>query len=59
MPKQKGDEQRWYVCGQCGDEQYYLIDEEPPVPCPDCGWEHKSVRKYDLPSEIKVDLSAL
>lgn len=58
MAKNKGDEQKFYICGQCGDEQYYLIGEEPPVPCPDCGWVHKARKKHDIPAEIKVDLGA-
>ena len=55
MTRRKDDEQRFYVCGQCGDEQYYLVGEEPPVPCPDCGWNHKA-REKELPAEIKLDL---
>lgn len=58
MSKNKGDEQSWYVCGQCGDEQYYLTGEEAPVPCPDCGWAHKARKQRDVPPEIKVDLGA-
>lgn len=45
-----------YVCGQCGNEQYAIIGQEPPVPCVDCGWAHRDLKKYDLPSEIKLDL---
>lgn len=50
-------QQTFYICGQCHDKQWYLKTEEPPVPCPDCGWNHKDRAKYDLPSEIKLDLS--
>lgn len=47
----------FYVCGQCGDKQYHLVNEEPEIPCPDCGWYHKERKKYDVPGEIRVDLS--
>ncbi len=53
----KGDEQEYYSCGQCGSKIFNLIGEAPTVPCPDCGWYHKAKRKYDMPSEIKIDLS--
>jgi rubrerythrin len=58
MAKNKGDEQKWYICGQCKDPQYYLVGEEPPVPCPDCGYHHKGRDYRDVPPEIKVDLGA-
>lgn len=51
------NKQTFYICGQCKDKQWYLITENPPVPCPDCGWNHKDRLKYDIPSEIKLDLS--
>ena len=56
MTKRKDDEQRFYICGQCKDEIYYLVGEEPVVPCPDCGWAHRDRKKYDLPPEIRVGL---
>lgn len=51
------NKQSFYVCGQCKDKQWYLVSETPPIPCPDCGWWHKDRLKYDLPSDIKIDLS--
>lgn len=58
MTKRNGeDEQTFYVCGQCLDKQWYLRSEQPPIPCPDCGWWHKDDLKYDLPSNFKIDLS--
>lgn len=51
------DEENFYICGQCHLEQYYLRTDEPPIPCIDCGWYHKDREKYDLPSEIKLDLT--
>ena len=51
------DQEHFYVCGQCGNEQYALTSEELPVPCIDCGWVHREKRKYDLPSKIKLDLT--
>lgn len=51
------DKMTYYVCGQCKDRQYYLPSETPPVPCPDCGWNHKDRKKYDMPSEVKLDLT--
>ena len=59
MTRRKDDEQKFYICGQCKDKQYYLVGEEPPVPCPDCGWNHKGRKKYELPAEIKLDLGTL
>lgn len=53
----RDDRQSFYVCGQCRDKQYYLSSEDPPIPCPDCGWMHKDRRKYVIPPVIKVDLS--
>jgi DNA-directed RNA polymerase subunit RPC12/RpoP len=58
MTKRNGeDEQTFYVCGQCLDKQWYLKSDSAPVPCPDCGWWHKDILKYDLPSDFKIDLS--
>lgn len=51
------NKQTFYVCGQCNDKQWYLVTEQAPIPCPDCGWWHKDKLKYNLPSEIKLDLS--
>lgn len=51
------DEEHWYICGQCGYEQYAVIGDEPLIPCVDCNWPHREVRKYDLPNEIKLDLT--
>ena len=51
------DEESFYVCGQCGLEQYYLKSDEPPVPCIDCGWEHKAMKKFDLPDKIRLSLN--
>ena len=57
MPLTKDDEQAFYICGQCGDKQHYLKNEDPPNPCPDCGWQHKSLAKDAIPSVIKLDLT--
>ena len=51
------DEQTFYVCGQCHDKQWYLKTDEPPVPCPDCGWWHQAVEKNSVPAEIRLDLT--
>jgi rubrerythrin len=50
-------EETWYICGWCGLEQYAVKGTEPPVPCVDCGWAHREKKRYDLPSEIKLDLT--
>ncbi len=55
--KRLEDQQTYYICGQCKDKQWYLKTEEPPNPCPDCGYVHLSRDKYDVPSEVKLDLS--
>lgn len=58
MPENRSvDKQTFYICGQCGDKQWYLATEQPPVPCPDCGWHHKDRKKNNLPSDIRLDLS--
>ena len=46
-----------YVCGQCGLEQYAVVGQELPVPCVDCGWNHRAKKKHDLPSDVKMDLT--
>jgi hypothetical protein len=51
------DEQSFYICGQCKDKIYHLKSEEPVIPCPDCGWCHGANKKYEIPSEIKLDLT--
>jgi uncharacterized C2H2 Zn-finger protein len=51
------DRERFYICGRCHFEQAYLPGEEPIVPCPDCGWVHKTRSPNDVPSEIKLDLT--
>ena len=51
------DKEHFYICGQCGYEQYAIISDELPVPCVDCGWVHRDKKKYQIPSEIKLDLT--
>ena len=51
------DREHFYICGQCGLEQYAKVGEELPVPCVDCDWVHREKKKYDIPSEIKMDLT--
>jgi len=53
----KENEQTYYVCGQCKDKQWHLKSEAPPIPCPDCGWWHKDMKKDSVPSEFKIDLN--
>lgn len=63
MNKKGGDRKRdsfqsYYVCGQCRTKIFHLQTEEPVVPCPECGWAHRELRKYrDMPTEIKLDLT--
>ena len=47
------------ICGQCTYPIPYLAKDEPPEVCPECGWEHlrESYKKYDVPSEFKLDLT--
>jgi hypothetical protein len=54
----------YYKCGQCGAIVEYLLSEGIPDICPDassasgdCAYEHKTRDKYDVPSEIKLDLT--
>ena len=49
--------EHWYICGQCGYKQYALISDDLPVPCVDCAWPHRELKKYDLPGQIKMDLT--
>ena len=57
MKTTKDDEQTFYICGQCKTKIYYLKSDSPPVPCPECTWNHKDRDVYDVPSTIKLDLS--
>lgn len=50
-------QEHFYICGQCGIEQYAVVGEEAPVPCVDCGYSHRELKKYDIPSEIKLNLT--
>lgn len=38
-------------------EIYHLKSEEPPIPCPECGYCHKDRPVYDVPAEIKADIN--
>ncbi len=52
------DLQSYYNCGQCNTKIFHLKSDEPVIPCPECGWQHKEVRKYaDMPSRIKIDIN--
>ena len=51
------DKEHFYICGQCGLKQYAQVGDDLPIPCVDCGYEHRDLPKYDLPSEIKLDLT--
>lgn len=51
------DEQLYYICGRCRHKIYFLVTEDAPVPCTECGFEHKSRLVTDVPSETKIDLS--
>ena len=55
--KTQDDVQNYYICGQCKDKQRYLVGEDKPIPCPDCGWQHGDRKKYDVPDEIRIDLN--
>ena len=44
------------MCGKCNTPIEYLVTEEPPVPCPDCGWNGKEKKYKDIPFPLKVDL---
>lgn len=45
-----------YVCGQCGEEVYYLRGKKAPKECPECGWRHQARKKYSVPSEFRLSL---
>lgn len=51
------NKQTYYICGWCNDKQWYLVTDKPPVPCPDCGWYHLNQLRYNLPTEIKLNLA--
>lgn len=53
----KDDVQSTYRCGNCRQDIFYLATEEPPVPCPECGWFHTTKRITDVPPEVKLDLT--
>jgi len=47
---------QYYICGQCKTPIEYGMNEEPPIPCPDCGWMHFTRDKYDVPEDIKYPI---
>jgi len=58
MPDIKAeDKYGFYICGQCGSKIEYLITDGISDKCPDCDYEHLDRDKYDVPSEIKLDLT--
>lgn len=58
MTKRTSDtREKHYVCGQCGEEVYYLVKKNPPDVCPECGWRHKARKKYSVPSEVRLNLN--
>ena len=54
---QNDDRQNNYICGKCRYQIDYLASDEPPVPCPECGYEGKEIRITDVPSKVKLDLT--
>jgi len=57
MTSKQDRQETGYICGQCHLEQSYLVSEQPPNPCPSCGWTHLTRRPDDVPSEIKIRLA--
>lgn len=51
------DVEHGYKCGQCGFFQYAVVGEKAPVPCVDCGYVHRERKKYEIPPQIKLDLT--
>ena len=56
-PRTDDDIERSYRCGQCDTDIEYLANEEPTVPCPDCGWWHKDRKKDSVPEVVRLDLT--
>lgn len=48
---------KYYICGQCKTPIEYCVTDEPPIPCPDCGWVHKERDKKDIPENIKYPIN--
>jgi DNA-directed RNA polymerase subunit RPC12/RpoP len=46
MKRVKGDEQTFYICGNCKEKIFYLKTEEPPIPCPECDVDVTITGKY-------------
>ena len=57
MSRVDEDLQGYYICGQCETKIFHLLSDEPTIPCPECGWNHKDRKKYIIPPKIKLDLS--
>lgn len=56
--KLKGERKyQYYICGQCKTPIEFLPNENPPIPCPDCGWQHGERPKRVLPDEIKYPIN--
>lgn len=51
------DKENRYFCGRCRHEIAYSQDDEPTIPCPECGYQHKDRRDTDVPAEFKLDLN--
>ena len=47
----------YYECGQCKTPIEYRKTDNPPIPCPDCGWNHGTRKKRDIPEEIKYPIN--
>lgn len=57
MSDRTEDVYKYYVCGRCKTKIEYLANEEPPVPCPDCGWGGLERGYKDIKFPIKMDLN--
>lgn len=57
MSVNRDDVQNSYTCGNCRNTILYLATDEAPVPCPECGYHHKSRPVSDVPPIVKLDLN--
>jgi len=48
---------RYYICGRCKTRIEYKINEEPPIPCPDCGYAHFTRDYRQIPQDLKIDIN--
>jgi len=48
---------KYYICGRCKTPIEYSINDDPPQPCPDCGYRHLTRDYRDIPQDLKIRIN--